>query len=623
VNRFKSSYSGASWKRLMIGLASCAVTAVSATALADPVKDRYVPAPTGAQTIGGVLGARIDTSIQKHMLDRMDLDALLEGYRHRPGKQVWVGEHIGKFIDAASNAWAYSGDERLKSKLGAAVEGLLATQEADGYLGTYLAKDRFVDFGDADWKPSEALPLWDVWVHKYNLIGLLTYYVKTGDKRALAASRRIGDLLSRTYGEGAGQKSIARNDWHGGMANGSVLGPMAELYRITGDERYLEFCRYVVRAWNEPKGPKIVSTLLRTGKVVDVANGKAYEMMSSLVGLLMLYRVTAEDAFLKPVLMAWQDIVDNRLYISGSASWGEHFRPDHLLRADGTVGEGCVTTTWMQVNLELLRLTGEAKYASELERTIYNALLAAQHPANGLICYFVPLNGRKDFGAVSHGIPGVSCCTSSITRGLALIPPAVWGLRNGGIAVNLYVPGTVRMPLSGTEVTLASATRFPIDGAVELHVTTTKPARFPLMLRVPEWCRKFVVTAGGQTWTGRPGTYLEIERNWKDSQRVSVQMDLTAQAIDGGPAYPEFIGVQRGPQVLAADARMNPGVDLWIAGLAEASRIELEEGEGQMYRIRGYTGNERLGKKPVKLVLLPLAEAGQQGGEYRVWLRRP
>ena len=49
------------------------------------------------------------------------------------------------------------------------------------------------------------------------------------------------------------------------------------------------------------------------------------------------------------------------------------------------------------MNLELLELTGEAKYADELERTIYNALSAAQHPESGHICYFMPLNGSKQY----------------------------------------------------------------------------------------------------------------------------------------------------------------------------------------------------------------------------------
>ena len=134
---------------------------------------------------------------------------------------------------------------------------LIATQLEDGYLGTYTPQERFIDYGDKGYEPAENLPLWDVWAHKYNLLGLLNYYRRTGYEPALQASRRIGDLLCKTYGDAPGQKDIVRNDWHVGMANTSVLEPMAMLYRYTGDRKYLEFCRYIVRAWDEPKGPKI------------------------------------------------------------------------------------------------------------------------------------------------------------------------------------------------------------------------------------------------------------------------------------------------------------------------------------------------------------------------------
>jgi len=81
-------------------------------------------------------------------------------------------------------------------------------------------------------------------------------------------------------------------------------------------------------------------------------------------------------------------------------------KDDHDLYAEGemrgskycSTSEGCVTVTWMQLSLQLLRLTGEAKYADELERSICNALLASQSPHTGEVSYFLPLNaGRRSW----------------------------------------------------------------------------------------------------------------------------------------------------------------------------------------------------------------------------------
>ena len=53
---------------------------------------------------------------------------------------------------------------------------LVKCQMDDGYLGTYLTKDRWTE--------------WDVWAHKYNLIGLVTYMRYTGNMAPLPTCRR-------------------------------------------------------------------------------------------------------------------------------------------------------------------------------------------------------------------------------------------------------------------------------------------------------------------------------------------------------------------------------------------------------------------------------------------------
>ena len=159
-------------------------------------------------------------------------------------------------------------------------------QEPDGYLGTYVPEQRFGLYENADW---------DVWSHKYNLLGLLTYYQYTGNKAALAACRKMGDLLIATF---PAKRSIVAAGNHMGMAATSVLEPIVLLYRTTGDDRYLQFARYIVKSWDEPDGPKIIATLLSQKQVNKTANGKAYEMLSNLVGLCELARATGDRSLL-------------------------------------------------------------------------------------------------------------------------------------------------------------------------------------------------------------------------------------------------------------------------------------------------------------------------------------
>ncbi len=562
----------------------------------NKVADEFIPAPFEQQQIGGLLAERMRVNLEGRLL-HVDEQAILEGFQHRPGKQEWIGEHAGKFLDAAANTWLSTHDQRLKSLMDRVAHSLIAAQLPDGYLGTYTDDQRWTS--------------WDVWTHKYDLIGLLSYYRVTGDPAALRASRKIGDLLCRTFGDSAGERDIVRSGTHVGMAATSVLEPMVALYRYTGERRYLNFCFYLARAWEQPNGPHILTSLMTSGSVFRTANAKAYEMLSNLVGLLELYRVTGDPRFFTPVVLAWNDIVDHRLYISGTTSASEHFRDNDELPAGekDNVGEGCVTVTWMQVNLELLRLTGDAKFGDQLERTVFNQLLAAQNPRNGDICYFTPLNGRKQPG------PGISCCVSSEPRGISLIPETVWGRRSNGVAIVQYVPGHLESPLAKIE----SATDFPLSGRVTLTVHPAVDAgaksAFPIFLRVPAWTKSFVARIGDEEMRGTPGEFLTLNRSWGENDRIEIQMDMTVELISGGLSYPQSFAIQRGPQILALENSLNSAVDSVAfeanPAVAPVDRIPVTWTGHQAYRVEAKSG--------APLVMVPFADSQ----DARVWLSAP
>lgn len=428
--------------------------------------DVLVPLEPSEVKLTGWLGERV-TKNEANRLREVDLAPLLAGFQKRPGSHPWIGEHIGKWLHASTLAWQNTNDAALKTKLDGAVKALIVCQEPDGYLGTYEKEKRFGLFPGADW---------DVWSHKYNLIGLLTYYRYTGNKPALETCKRMGDLLCRTFGTGPGQKSINSAGTHMGMAATSVLEPMVLLYRSTGDKKYLDFCQYILRAWDEPGGPGVLTTLTRTGKVNKTANGKAYEMLSNLVGLCELYRTTGDTRLLTPCQKAFDDIVENQLYITGTMSHGEHFHADHTLpNTPGyNIGETCVTVTWIQLCLQLLRLTGDQKYATELERSLYNHLAAAQRPDGKEWCYYTALEGTKPYG------PGINCCVSSGPRGMALAPLTAVFVGDGGktLVVTSNDSFEATATIQGVPVKVTQKSPLPGGGTIETNFQAARPATF-------------------------------------------------------------------------------------------------------------------------------------------------
>lgn len=580
--------------------------------------------PPDAVKLTGYLGKRVENN-EKNRLLRVDEDALLAGFRGRPGKQAWIGEHVGKWLHAATLAWVNTGDPALRRKLDRVVTELLKTQEPDGYLGTYVPAQRFGLYRGADW---------DVWVHKYNLIGLLTYHHYTGRADALAASRKIGDLLLKTFGPG--KKSILAAGTHVGMASTSVLEPIVLLYRTTGDGRYLEFAKYLVRAWDEPNGPRVMSTLLAEKAVRKTANAKAYEMLSNLVGLCELARATGDRQYLQPAVHAWEDVVANHLYLTGSASHHEHFHEPHELpnAMAANVGETCVTVTWIQLNTQLLRLTGEARYADELERSYYNHLAAAQRPDGAHWCYYTALEGFKPYG------PGINCCVSSGPRGMAMAPQLAYlrqrkpGVGPDTLVVNLFEASTATLPVGETQVTLEQRTLFPqavgrgesFAGQSELTIRATRPVRFGLRFRAPAWARPLSVQIADRVSRPLPydGWLVLPVRRWRDGDRLRVSFSVPVRLVAGSHGNAGRAALTYGPLVLALDGARNPRLPSPRAlGLTDRSAVEISQqvAADSPVSFSAPVADAQGRVAPARLV--PFAEAGSTGGRYAVWLRAP
>ena len=578
-------------------------------AVQTQVELAFEPADLPGTQYNGWIADRMAINVEKRLL-RLDLDMILDPFVNRPGKQWWAGEHVGKYLHAATHAWRFTGDDRLKRRMDAAAGRLIDTQLANGYLGTYKEEDQFGQGDGAGWDG----PVWDVWTHKYVLIGLLTYYSATGHGASLEASRRAADLLYETFV--VNKRSMRLASAHHGLAATSVLEPIALLYRLTGEPRYREFCHAIIDAWedeNDPEtwmneeGCRLLTSLLDHGNVYRTAGRKAYEMLSNLVGLLELYRLDPDERYLTACTNSWHDVATKRLYITGTASYHEHFTPDHRLPPGQAAGEGCVTVTWLQLTRHLLELTGRAEYADELERTTYNALLAAQSPRTGEVTYFVPLLGRKYYNG--HDVkldPAISCCSSSVPRGIAMIPTFASGVLNGKPALLQYIPGRHALHYASGDgrrrVALHVGGDYPRTGEFDIEVDPEQPDRFPVVLRAPCWAPDFEATVEGVTHTPSDGRLIEIERVWSPGDKIRVKIPLEIRQVSDGDTTRDSIAFARGPQVLATDTviEASGGIPESWWGDALYTRVVEQDGIDTEFR------------------LVPFADAGQDKNEYAV-----
>jgi uncharacterized protein len=530
----------------------------------NPIPTMNVPVAPASLSVHGLWGELLQKTCDNWMLKVSD-DLLLSGFRSKPGIQPWIGEHIGKFLmGSIPTSFLLAGQDEektalLREKNRALVENLVAQQEADGYLGTLLPEQRWYA-PEKDRSTAEVLyylkdGVWDVWTHKYCILALLNDFQTRGWEPALQAAIRAADLVIQVFGPGG--QNINHSDCHAGLASGSFLEPLMRLYQITHFDRYLQFARHMLRGWEDPDGPRILAVLKAGGDVASIGRGKAYEMMSCFVGLVEYARATGDADILRVVMQARDQIADRHRYVTGGMSNSEFFWRSGLF-PEWTSMETCVTFTWIQLNLRLFELTGDARALDLVEESTWNQLLPALSPLGDTWSYHLSMIGPKRFfrkwvqgvqsaGKIGEGAP-ISCCHTNGQRGLALIPQYAYTVQaDGTLGVNFYGAwnATVSLPGAG-RVSVEQETSFPAGEMVVFHFKPETDQVYRVQFRVPAWSNETLIN--GQV-VASPSYRMELH----GEQTVQISFDLHPRIIFCGYEARGKCAVAYGPLICAVD----------------------------------------------------------------------
>jgi len=290
--------------------------------------------------------------------------------------------------------------------------------------------------------------------------------------------------------------------------------------------------------------------------------------MSCFEGLCELYRATGETLYLDAAVKYGESLLEREIMIVGSGSSAElwcdgAYRQTELLEQPM---ETCVTATWMKFCYQLLRLTGDPKWADQLEISLYNALAGAMNSRGDWWAYFSPLQGERMPSPMQVPQCQSSCCVANGPRGLLATPG--WSVMSGrkGPVINMYTPGKYKIKApDGNPLILELETTYPVGEQIDFRISQTEESYYTLGLRIPAWSKKSVLLVNGDTIPARSGSYARIQRKWKDGDRIRLKLDLRGRVIRS-PGNVNDLAIMRGPIVLALDNRMVDKADynLWL-----------------------------------------------------------
>ena len=527
----------------------------------------------GDVQLKGYLGERLEAMIERHVVGT-DVDYITAPFLEKTERRYWwQSEFWGKYMHSAVPYSMYleggkGTREELKGKIERGVDRMLSSQEPCGYIGNYPEELRC---GEG----------WDVWGIKYTMMGLLHYYDgergSEKGKRALESCRRLCDYVIAEIGPNGkrGRELWQTGNWSG-YASSSILEPVVWLYKRTKDRKYLDFAAYVVKGMTEPKdGPRLLDMALKGVSVADrndpgynmngewsyvckKGRSKAYEMMSCYQGFLEYFEVTGRKDLFEAAVKTGEDIIKEEVNLAGgcasSEAWFHGARKQHLPYE--RLQETCVTTTWMRFCEKLLDMTGDSRWADQIERTFYNSYLAAMKADGSEFAGYTPLSGNRWHGQ-HHCFMHTDCCTANGPRGFLCFLKKLFRVKDGAAEFNFYASALAKGELSdGRKVAFDMYSLYPRSEKARIVSHTENVGMVPLKLRIPAWSTNTVVKLNGKELPGaKGGTYFTLEHEWKlgDVVEIEFAMPVVAHKVSHHVAF------TRGPVLLARDSRFGDG----------------------------------------------------------------
>lgn len=567
---------------LMLSCGGDSATSVQTT-------DKEIPLPPNSIQLTGHLEGYIQNSIANWNKGRLPYDEFVNFFRTHAAPQFALGEMWGKAVRSGSMFYRYTKDPELKTILDNTVQDLLSTQNENGSISCT----------PVDQQPGSENG--DLWERKYVMLGLEEYYQWVNpDSTVLNALKKHADCIIDQVGH-APKKEIVDLGWSATnigyepchIESSTLLEPFMRLYNWTGEQRYLDFARYIV----ESGGTKHFDLIQQAYDNTDpyLMSGhypKAYEMMSMFEGVVEYYRVTGDERCRQAFMNLFNNIRKREITIIGNAGADQPYHPNVAGEAWGNTAyeqtnpnitrmmETCVGVTWMKFCSQIMRLTGDPAPADEIEKYVYNGLLGAMKPTGDGFSYVNLLNGNK---VVNYGWGWhfddfyVTCCNLNGPMGLAYIPYVAVMTSEEGPIVNLYNAGEVNMNTRTQPLQLTIDTDFPLTGHVVINVNPEKAENFTMKLRIPSWSQNTALSVNGEKVEATPGTYAELNRKWNLGDRIEIDFDMTCRVINAplgsNRAGDNFQAVVRGPIVLARDENIDPNFDQPVAIQADENGV--------------------------------------------------
>jgi hypothetical protein len=439
----------------------------------------------------------------------------------------WPYEQTAYWIDGALKCGYLAGDEGLYRQALDEVDFAIEHAASDGFIGP------------------DSLRETDRWPHTVFFRAVLAQYELSGDERYLAALIRHYRAMPHPM------------SWDRDVTGVEI---MLDLYQETGQAELLELAENLYARFNRmwPRHDCAIQSLLSEKPPSE--HGVTFNEEAKLGA--MLYCATGQEEYLSASVHGFAKLERGARLADGLHSCSEHIRGKDALDSHET----CDISDHTWALAALLQASGDARYADQIERVIFNALPGAVTKDFRALQYFscpnqVVVGSSSNHNFFMRGLNWMSyrpdhevqCCPGNLHRAMPNYVSRMWmRCADGGIAAALYGPGMLETSAGAKEtpVKISAQTRYPYEEAIEFSVQPEQPIRFAFSVRIPGWCKRARLWVNGveipAAW--QAGSFFAIDRVWQagDIVRLGLPFELALEHWPGGG-----VSLSYGPLTLA------------------------------------------------------------------------
>ena len=502
-----------------------------------------------------------------------------------------------KWLEACASVYAVTKDPKIDALMDKFIEQVALAQRADGYIHTPVViseRNMGIDSHNnaenaagieigKDQKHAFASRLN---FETYNLGHLMTAGIihkrATGKTTLFNCGKKAADFLYNFLTNDAAE--LSRN----AICPSHYMGA-AEMYRETGDEKYLTLAKGLIAIRDSVTNGEDHNQDRHKFRDQYEAMGHAVRANYLYAGVADLYAETGEGQLMKNLSAIWDDIVNHKIYIMGGCgalydgvspdgttynqpsiqqihqAYGRQFQ----LPQEAAHNEICAQIGMMLFSWRLFQTTANPKYIDNIENELYNGILSGISLDGKEFFYTEALRRTKEFPYTmrwpKHRQRYISCfcCPPNTLRTLCQAQEYAYAINDDTLYVNLYGQNALKTK----ELEIDQVTNYPWEGNVTLTIKKAKKLS-SIILHIPNWCNHFDLKVNGEVYPVTQGcASVNIARKWKKGDIIELNLDMRPRLVEANPLVEEAknqIAVMRGPiiyclegQDIANEVRIN------------------------------------------------------------------